>query len=220
MKGRTFALLAAFLALPAASFAQGPMTVEKVHDGLAIAPDVEVSRVGSTTATMAGVYGGWMIQNTVLIGAGGYWQTNRSEPRRIDYGGAVIEWLDHTAGSFGFGARALIGGGEARLTSNGTLPLDRFGRVELNQFFDQFGFAFPFDTRVSTASGQLVFRQDFFIFEPQVDGLVNLGPHLRVRIGAGYRVIGAPRGWSDQLRGPSASVALQIGGSSSTRVRQ
>ncbi|HEY2907536.1 MAG TPA: hypothetical protein VGJ29_16660, partial [Vicinamibacterales bacterium] len=112
MKARTAivcAAAAAVLVMPSpvrAQQTQGPMTVERQHDGFVIAPDVEVGKLGSVTATMAGVYGGWLIDNTVLIGAGGYFQTNRSNARKMDYGGLVVEWMARTDQAVGFGARA------------------------------------------------------------------------------------------------------------------
>jgi hypothetical protein len=158
---------------------------------------------------MAGVYGGWMFDNTLLVGAGGYWQTNRSDSRRMDYGGAVVEWLSHANAPIGFGARALLGGGEATLDSTFTerVPVPFFlpnGRVQ----------------SVTTELRTVPFRErtDFVLAEPQADLLVNLSSRLRVRVGAGYRFVGAAHGLDNQLHGATGSVALQIGGSSTTRV--
>ena len=188
---------------------QGPMTVERVHDGFVIAPDVEVGRVGSSTATMAGVYGGWMIDNTVMIGAGGYFQMNRSNARTMDYGGLVVEWLARTDQSIGFGARALVGGGEAELSDalSVSIPTPIFrpdGRLD------------HLDVRHETVPFR--FRTNFFVAEPQADVLFTFSRLARLRVGAGYRLIGGAHGWDDQLRGATASVAVLIGGSQSTRV--
>lgn len=203
---------AALVGAPRHAFAQqtqGPMTVERVHDGFVVAPDVEVGRVGSTTATMAGAYGGWVIDNTVLVGGGGYFQTNRSNTRKMDYGGFVVEWLARTDQAVGFGARALVGGGSATLPEQVSIAvptpvLRPDGRLD------------HFDFRNETVSAR--FRTDFFVAEPQADVLLNFSPRLRLRIGAGYRLIGAARGLESQLRGPSGSVALVFGGSTTTRV--
>ena len=55
---------------------QGPMVVERVHNGFAGAPDFKVTTLDRSTGRLVGGYGGWLIDNTLLIGAGGYWLTN------------------------------------------------------------------------------------------------------------------------------------------------
>lgn len=215
MNLRTFVLAGAAAALilsPGVALAQqtqGPMSVERNQDGLMIAPDVEVGRVGSTTATMAGAYGGWMFDNTLLVGAGGYWQTDRSLSRRMDYGGAVVEWLAYANRPVGFGARALIGGGDATLPANITFSVP-VPVLQANGRLDHFDF------KTQTIATRV--RTDFVVAEPQADLLLNISSLLRVRIGAGYRFVGAARGFDNQLQGATASVGLQIGGSTSTRV--
>jgi hypothetical protein len=215
MKARAaFALAAtaAVLVMPSPAGAQqtqGPMTVEREHDGFEIAPDVEVGRLGSTTATMAGVYGGWMIDNTVLIGGGGYFQTNRSNARKMDYGGLVVEWLARTDRPLGFGARALVGGGEATFSDTLSVPIPT-PVVRPDGRFDHL------DVRNQTIPFR--FRTDFFVAEPQADLLLNFSRLARLRIGVGYRLIGGTRGRDDQLRGATGSVAVLIGGSGTTRV--
>jgi hypothetical protein len=207
------AALAAMVAAPVGARAQqppqtqGPMTVEREHDGFAIAPEVEVGRIGSTTATMAGAYGGWVIDNTVLIGGGAYFQTNRSASRKMDYGGFVVEWLARTDQAVGFGARALIGGGQATLsdTLSVSVPTPVFradGRLD------------HFDVRNQFVPVRL--RTDFFVAEPQADVLLNFSRRARLRIGAGYRAIGGARGRNGQLSGATGSIALVFGGASIT----
>lgn len=188
---------------------QGPMTVERQRDGFAIAPDVEVSKVGSTTATMAGAYGGWVVDNTLLVGAGGYFQVNRSNGREMDYGGLVVEWMARTNHAVGFGARALVGGGAATFTDTVivSVPVPVLRPDGRPDHFDVRNQSVPF-----------YFHTDFFVTEPQADLLLNLNGLMRVRIGAGYRLIGGARGQEDQLRGATVSVALVIGGSSSVRI--
>src|SRR5438105_3566969 len=99
---------------------QGPMIVERVEHGFAIVPDFKVTRVNHAAARFAGAYGGWIIDDTLLIGAGGYWLTNRSTAHKMAYGGAVVEWLTRTDRRFGFDAKSLIGFGEATLSGSAT----------------------------------------------------------------------------------------------------
>lgn len=197
---------------------QGPMTVERVSNGWLIAPDVQVGRVGKSTTTMVGAYGGWMFQNTILVGGAGYFQVDRSEPRRIDYGGGIVEWLSRTDRRIGFGARALVGAGSATIDNGpAVFPTDFGGGIASEPSFGHhipIDFPVPDDIRIR----HVVFRQNFAIFEPQGDVLINIAPRLRIRAAGGYRFIGAGHGWGDQLHGALVSVGLEIGGSSSRRV--
>ncbi len=185
---------------------QGPMIVQRVENGFAIAPDFKVTEVNKKQARLAGAYGGWVFDNTLLVGAGGYWMTNQSSALKMAYGGAVVEWLVGGNQPLGFSARGLIGGGRA--TVAGTAG-------DFGPFYDDrdgHGFAFPMvppgrpvpsDTRVNV-------REAFFVAEPQADLLVKLTRKLRLDMGVGYRLIGGAYNLNNRLRGPSGSVALQI----------
>src|SRR5262245_45798607 len=69
--------------LQAPGTAQGPMVVERVHNGFAIMPEVKITNFAGSSGTLAGVSGGWLIDNTLLIGAGGYWLANYSASRKL-----------------------------------------------------------------------------------------------------------------------------------------
>jgi len=188
---------------------QGPMTIERVHNTWAIAPDFKVTKVDGTTGRLVGGYGGWVFDDTLLVGAGGYWMTNSTRARDLSYGGAVVEWLQRADRPIGYSLRGLVGFGTSRLSQTIDLvtpPLRRFDR-------DHDG------RRVSTPGVpvQVVFRERFFVFEPQADALVRLTRLLRIDVGAGYRLTDGAAGLDRRLRGVSGSVALQIGGVSSTR---
>src|SRR2546430_782100 len=105
----------------------GPMIVERVKSGFLVAPDFKVTKFDRQTSTLAGVYGGWLADQTFLVGAGGYWLTDRSRTRDMMYGGFLLGWFVHADRRIGYGAKGLIGGGEATLTSDVTIlqPLGR-----------------------------------------------------------------------------------------------
>jgi hypothetical protein len=197
---------------------QGPMTIERVTNGWLVAPDMQFGRVGHSTTTLVGGYGGWMYQNTILIGGAGYFQVDRSEPRTIDYGGGIVEWFTRTDRPIGFGARALLGAGHATIDAGTAIfpGFDRFrGLLDQDAVAHLIPVYLPVpDLRIR----HVVFGENFGIFEPQANVLVNLGPRLRVAAAAGYRVMFAARGLEDQLRGVMGSVGFEIGGSSSRRV--
>jgi len=67
----------------------GPMTVERVKSGFLIAPDFKVTRFDGKTSPLAGVYGGWLNDQTLFFGAGAYWNTDRSRAHDLTYAGFV-----------------------------------------------------------------------------------------------------------------------------------
>src|SRR6267378_2758954 len=70
-------------ATPTNPNAQGPMIVERVKSGFLVAPDFKVTGVDHKTSELAGAYAGWVTDNTLLVGAGGYWLANRSKDREM-----------------------------------------------------------------------------------------------------------------------------------------
>jgi hypothetical protein len=185
---------------------QGPMTVEQVRDGFAIAPDGKVTRLDGSSRTLVGGYGGWVFDDTLLVGAGGYWLPDGSSNRKLAYGGAVIEWRHHpAAGPIAFGIRGLAGYGQATLTSTVNLVNDGgYGP------FGSFDRMMP----ATTTTAVVRFDQGFFVFEPQAELVVNLARRLRLTGGLGYRAIGDANGMENRLRGVSGGIALEIGGTS------
>ena len=83
--------------LPVAAGAQttpasNPMRIEPIDNGFVIAPDARLTEVNEKFATLAGVYGGWLTDRTLLVGAGGWlaWAIHGRPPagaRRVRRGG-------------------------------------------------------------------------------------------------------------------------------------
>lgn len=232
MIGRAAVVALAVLAVPGAALAddpaesaqapsQGPMVIERVHNGFAIAPDFRVTTIDGSSARLAGAYGGWVMDNTLLIGAGGYWLTNRPNAFDMAYGGAVVEWLQRSDHTLGFGARGLVGFGRATISSplsTVTYQVDRDGRMIFLDLHQPSGRMRPGDLRtIGPGNVRAVFREDFFVAEPQANLLINFSRRLRLNTGVGYRLIGSAGGLESRLRGATGSVALEIGGSSVTR---
>ncbi|SRR6266487_366740 len=184
---------------------QGPMIVEPIHSGFLAAPDVKITEVDRRTSELVGGYAGWVTDDTFFVGGGGYWLANHNRDREMAYGGLVVQWLIWKSSRVGFGAKGLVGGGEATLgeTISVRVPEIRApnGRVT---------------TPATTISQQVRSRDGFFLAEPE--GLLSftLTKRLRLAVGAGYRFTGRERrGFgSDRLDGATGSVALQIGGGS------
>jgi hypothetical protein len=184
---------------------QGPMIVEPIHSGFLAAPDVKITEVDRRTSELVGGYAGWVTDDTFFIGGGGYWLANRNRDREMAYGGLVVQWLTWKSSRVGFGAKGLVGGGEATLgdTINVRVPEVRAanGRVT---------------TPATTISQHVRFRDGFLLAEPEALLTFKLTTRLRLAASAGYRFTGSERrGFGgDRLDGATGSVALQIGGGS------
>jgi hypothetical protein len=184
----------------------GPMIVEQIHSGFLAAPDVKITEVDKKTSELLGGYAGWVADDTIFVGGGGYWLANQSRDREMAYGGLVVQWFALSSKHFGVSAKGLIGGGQATLSSPLSQILVRPPRGRINQ--DDL-------RRVPIATTPVRFREDFFVAEPEIDALVRLTRHLRLTVGGGYRFTSAgDRQDDNRLRGAVGSVGLQIGGGS------
>jgi hypothetical protein len=94
---------------------QGPMTVERIRSGFLAAPDFRVTRFDGRTSEIAGGYAGWLTDQRLFVGGGASWLANGNRDRALAYGGVVAGWLWYADRPFGFGMKALVGGGEATL---------------------------------------------------------------------------------------------------------
>lgn len=180
---------------------QGPMTIERLQSGWAIAPEVKVTRFDGGTHTLGGAYGGWVIDNQLLIGAGADWLTDpQHRTRELSYGGGVVQWRRGTQRLFGFTVQGLIGGGSA--TATGTASVLHFDRTDTRKL-----------TPVFTTE-RLAFREDFFVAEPSADVLVRLSSHVRLHAGGGYRAVAGAHDLNEEIRGATGTVAVEFGPSS------
>jgi hypothetical protein len=177
--------------------AQGPMTVERLQEGWTIAPDLKVTHFAGGTRTLAGAYGGWVIDNSLMIGAAGYGLTDPTRTRKLSYGGLLLEWRQGTDSALGFSVKGLFGAGTATASRTVTLVT-----------FDPDHGTLPPSPSLGTAT--LAFRENFFVAEPQVDVLFRVAPHVRLHVGGGYRAVSAS-GLEREIRGATGSVSLEFG---------
>jgi hypothetical protein len=229
---RSFRRPAALLLAALASFAVAPvwgqeppapapapkgeshLTVERVQNGFVVAPDNRFTEVDGSYGNLLGVYGGWMMDRTLLIGAGGYWLTNGSHHEEMSYGGAVVEWLVHGDRRLGVSARALIGGGSATLTTTVPVlpavpyPMPGYGPSHGHEGPPWPGWYWP------PTSGTVPIHDGFFVFEPQVNVNCKVNGWLHISAGGGYRLVAGTHDMDSRLRGFSGSLSLQFGGGS------
>jgi hypothetical protein len=175
---------------------QGPMIVERVHNGFLVAPDFKFTEIDHKSSGLAGGYAGFVFDEHFFIGGGGYALATQTRGRDLAYGGLVLQWLGAGNDTFGFSAKTLFGGGRA--DSSGTLQVLDHGR---------------------TISESYRARQNFLVAEPELDALIRMTDHLRLAVGAGYRFTGSDWGRRNpfdipgqRLNGAVGSISLQIGG--------
>ena len=192
-----------FLLLPSTGQAQtpatsqGPLIVEVVHDPFVVATDYKVTDFDGKVGQLAGGYIGRAMDETLFIGAAGYWLVNGSDGDELAYGGLLTGWSVPLGTRIRFGARGLIGGGRATLGTDvdflrGSGRFNRRGRAASLQNFR--GLA----------------RDDFFVFEPQADLLTRVTNHVSLNWAAGYRLTAFADVLDNRLNGATGSVALQV----------
>ena len=172
-----------------------------------LSPDARVADLDGETAALAGGYLGHITDRSWVIGAGGYFLTNRDEDFKMAYGGPVFEWLIRADRKIGFGVRTLVGAGTAtlpRLVSDFIDP--RRLQVTRSSRNQRSGI------QLTNLEATVAVHDDFFVAEPQVNVMWNVSAGQRLVFGLGYRAVGNAPLLGEQLNGVSGSVSYQIGG--------
>ncbi len=124
-------------------------------------PVVKFSDVGGDFAVFAGGRGGWIINHTFVVGAGGYGVANSigefefpfERGIEFGYGGVEIEYINRSDDLLHFSIYTLIGAGGA------TYLFDRTDTV--------------------------------FVLEPAANLMLNVATFFRIGVGGGYRIVTA-----------------------------
>jgi hypothetical protein len=212
MRALSFGLvLGTVVVLPRSSAAQQDPTppasrlrVETISTRFVVAPDVRFTEVNDRSATLAGVYAGWLHDRTIFIGGGGYWLANRDDDFKVAYGGPIIGVMAHADRKLAFGARTLLGFGNATLS-------DTYGVLVGEQIRFGTGGRTTGNRRGFNQSTLVAFDDNFFVAEPQVNAVWKITNWLGVDAGVGYRLIAGSDLLDERLRGLSGSIALQFG---------
>jgi len=206
---------AAALSLPAAAAAQptpaGPMTVERLRSGFQAAIDSKITDVDGHTSTLVGGQAGWVIDDAIFFGGGGYWLVNGGHDRDMGYGGFVMQFTTHASDAVGFNARLLLGGGVATLAYPYAVPIYGPGGPVVD----------PRNTAVALRPATVLYDQGFFVAEPDASVVLRLTKQVRVKAGVGYRWVSdyyygypygyAPYGYSNgRLSGVTGTFGVQI----------
>ena len=204
--------------------AESRLTVERIRSGLVIAPDLRLTRIDGDSGAVAGLYGGFITDRRLLVGAGAYWLTGGPAGIDMAYGGGLVEWFANPGGRVDFSVRSLFGAGQATLASTVEIPFfDAFRGHTDRPLFGGFGhgrhgngrfhghrearnsnFAWP-------TSFTFRYRENFLIADPQLSVHLNVTDWLRIGGGAGYRFIGKAGSDRERLQGFTTSIGLQLG---------
>src|SRR3954471_23460513 len=65
----------------AGTAAAGPLVLERLDNGVVLAPDVKATSFDGQLGTLLGFSGGWLQENALFIGAAGYWLVDGSHDR-------------------------------------------------------------------------------------------------------------------------------------------
>ncbi len=180
--------------------AGGPLVLQPSGDGPVVTPDVKFVKLGSEYGTMVGAYGGWLVDNKLLLGAGGYWLADHGHHDQVagmSYFGFVAGWTVPVGNALHVGLRGLVGFGQASLTDTYTYQPytdPRHGGVMYP------GGTYP-----------VQFWDDFFVFEPVANVLVHLSRGVALDASVGFRVVDGAGHYDSRLRGGSASIGVRFG---------
>ncbi len=207
-------VVALVLALPLTAAAQGPMIVEPVGSGWVATPEVKQTEVDDHSGTMIGGTAGWVANETVFIGGGGYWLANGNSNREMGYGGFVMQWFAKANDHVTVAPKMLIGGGTGTLTSTVT-------QIVAPGPYDGRGNQVPPTPQAITSLVRV--HNDFFVFEPELDVHFRFSRLAQLSAGAGYRFIGGYYGYypysyygssslDSRFQGWTGTIGVQIGG--------
>lgn len=181
--------------------APSPLVVERVHTPFVVAPDYKVTDINGELGQLAGGYIGRVIDDALFIGGAGYWLVNGSRGEELAYGGLVVGWSMPQWAGIRFGARGLVGAG------SGTLRRDITVVRGIRDRTIRFGEA---ATGPQSSTVRVLARDDFFVFEPQVNAVAKLLPHVAVNVAGGYRLTGFTNALDGRLNGATGNLALQL----------
>ena len=180
-----------------------------------LAPDFKVTDLDGRTGQLPGVYGGRLLDDTLLIGGAVYWLASDERDFKMTYGGVLVGWQSREFGRIRFGGRGLTGFGRATLGVDlaplrGITPLAPTGRGDIRFGVTEPRVAAP-QLPAQTIRARFGATDDFFVVEPQANVSVRITNAIGVSCGAGYRQTANANWLRDRLNGPSANLAVQFG---------
>jgi hypothetical protein len=168
-----------------------PLVLAPVTSSVVFAPDAKVTSVDGATAVLTGGYAGKLFENTVVVGAGGYWLADPRDDVRMFYGGLVIGGRVLGNDQVNLSVRGLAGAGQATI----------FRDVQLRNVSHHRGHG----GRPAATTFHQGIREGFMIVEPEARLSLGIGRRVALHLGVGYR---ATSTLTEILSGPTGSVGL------------
>jgi hypothetical protein len=217
------AVLTTVVAVPAAAQTPGDsargLSLEEIDNGWVVAPDFRFTEIDDEATTVAGAYGGYLLDRRLLIGAGAYWLD--SDLTELSYFGPLVEWSTKTGGRFDLSVRALVGLGSAtRYGDFGAfVDHDALGDTHAQHGADVSALSFPGRSgrgfgrgfRWGDRFGGFGSYDEFVVAEPHVSLLTRVTDWFGVNVGVGYRATGDDFDLGDSLSGASFSLGFRFG---------
>jgi hypothetical protein len=194
---------------------QGPLVLQPSSDGPVISPEVRFANFEhGGYGTMIGGYGGWLVDNKLLLGGGVDFLVDHGHHDAVagmGYGGFVAGWFMPAGRALHWGVRALVGFGQADLTDtfSYTVPDNAIYPDPRHHGYYPPGGSYP--PAGSTVTQQYRFWEDFFIFEPQATAVLHVARGVAIDLAGGYRLTAGAGHYDSWLRGASGSVGVRIG---------
>ncbi len=185
----------------------GPLVLQPTSDGPVITPDVSFGRFNHQGGTLLGGYGGWLVDNRLLLGGGATFLVDHNfhdSVAGVGYGGFVAGW-SVPFGRVVPGIRALVGFGDASFTNTVNVTVPAFPDHPHGEQGEQNPPA------GSTVAQQVHFHDGFFVFEPKATVALRLARAVAIDVAGGYRVISGAGTYNSWLRGASVSVGVRFG---------
>ena len=174
----------------------GPLLLQPVSSGAVFTPEVKFTTVNHANGTLVGGYGGWLYDDSLLLGGAAYWLTNGEDGTDMCYGGMLVGWTVPLGSAVRVGGRGLVGFGYAELLYPYTYPVYGGG---------------PHHGSGSTATQWSWASTNFFVFEPQATATFRVTKAVSFDVAGGYRVIADANGLDRELRGGFGSVGIRFG---------
>jgi hypothetical protein len=153
-------------------------------------PEVKFTQIGDDFGIMVGGKGGWIINHTVVLGAGGYGLVNKirltdTTDLNFGYGGLVIEYIQDWDKLLHYSFSALIGGGG--ISHRRRNSFDNHDEMDV---------------------------RTFFVLEPGANAEVNISSFFRINAGISYRLLSSvslERISEQNLSGLSLNLTFKFG---------
>ncbi len=174
----------------------GPLLLQPVSSGLVFTPEVKFTTVNHANGTLVGGYGGWLYDESLLLGGAAYWLTNGVDGTDMRYGGMLVGWTVPVGSVVRVGGRGLVGFGYAEMKySYPYYYSDGYAHRPPSMMVPQWAWA----------------STNFFVFEPQATATFRVTKTVSFDVAGGYRVIADSGGLDHELRGGFGSVGVRFG---------